>query len=498
MQRLIIVLILIWLGWHVAIPIDLTVSDLGRHIKNGELIAHGNGDVLYKNFYSYTNPQYPFINHHWLFGVFCYVIWHFVGITGLYFIYVMLELLTFYVFFDLARRSSSFITACAFGLLAFPLISFRYEIRPEGISCLFAGLFWWMILAFQEKRIKPVQLTISLCALQVLWVNIHIFFILGPLLIFLFWCQERSNGRKEEAAVLQKIFFCLLAACLINPSGINGALVPFQLGKAYSYLIMENASVFYLLSTKMFFLRPLLLYFLVALGILVLGLLFLVQKEGFKKYIFITSLALILSLTAMKASRMIGILGFFWIPMMAFIYTKWIESKTVHVQKIIEVLVVITAIIVSAYVNCDWKQRHSLGVVAGCNDAAYFFKHERISGVIFNNYDIGGYLIFHLSPQHQMFVDDRMEAYPEDFLKKTYIPMQMDNDLWQKMEIKYHFNVIFYTLDATPWGYAFLKERFKDHSWAVVYLRNNAVIFLKRNAQNASIIKGHELHVQVS
>ena len=36
------------------------------------------------------------------------------------------------------------------------------------------------------------------------------------------------------------------------------------------------------------------------------------------------------------------------------------------------------------------------------NDAAEFFKREKISGVIFNNADIGGYLIFHLSPQHKV------------------------------------------------------------------------------------------------
>ena len=94
----IIVLILFWLGWHLALPIDLVRSDLGRHIKNGELIVHGTWDVLYKNYYSYTYPQYPFINHHWLFGVFCYAVWHYFGFTGLSLIYLGLELFTFYVF----------------------------------------------------------------------------------------------------------------------------------------------------------------------------------------------------------------------------------------------------------------------------------------------------------------------------------------------------------------------------------------------------------------
>src|SRR5216683_2582486 len=115
------ILILGWLGWHLAVPVNLLRSDLGRHIKNGELILQGQWDILYKNYYSYTNPEYTFVNYHWLFGVFCYV------------------------FCQCSRRYSSFVSVCALSLLSFPFLSFRCEIRPEGISYLFCGLFWWMI-----------------------------------------------------------------------------------------------------------------------------------------------------------------------------------------------------------------------------------------------------------------------------------------------------------------------------------------------------------------
>ena len=135
-QWTILFLILFWLGWRLAIPNDFVRSDLGRHIKNGELILHGHWEVLYKNFYSYTYSQYPFINYHWLFGVFCYVLWHYFGFSGLALIYLMLELITFYVFFRCWQRYSSFAIACAIGLLSIPLITFRNEIRPEGISYL--------------------------------------------------------------------------------------------------------------------------------------------------------------------------------------------------------------------------------------------------------------------------------------------------------------------------------------------------------------------------
>jgi len=38
---------------------------LGRHIKNGELVLNGDFGILKSNFYSYTEPDFPVINHHW-------------------------------------------------------------------------------------------------------------------------------------------------------------------------------------------------------------------------------------------------------------------------------------------------------------------------------------------------------------------------------------------------------------------------------------------------
>ena len=485
-QYSIILLLLCWLGFHLAQPVELVRSDLGRHIKNGELILQGHGDVLYKNFYSYTYPQYPFINHHWLFGVFCYVLWYYFGFTGLYFVYLLLELLTFYLFFHCWRRFSSFPLLCAFGLLSFPLISTRCEIRPEGISFLFCGLFWCLIDAYQQGQLKPRYLVVILCLLQMLWVNMHIFFILGPLLTALFWFQARSNGQRQHADIFQRIFFFLLGMCLINPSGIYGVLTPFHIDKAYSYLISENKSVFHYLNSKILLDKSLYLYFLASLGMIIAPLVFVFQREGLKKNIFIGTLTLLLSLAAMKAVRLIGLYGFCWVPLSAYVYSRWLKNEPADIRKNIEIILVTAGILVSASINFDWKQAHGLHIIKGQNDAAEFFKREKIAGPIFNNYNIGGYLIFHLSPAYKLFVDDRMEAFPPEFFKQVYIPMQSDDEFWKTMEQKYHFNAIFYNPESTPWGSKFLVDRYQDKSWALVFYSKEAVIFLKRNSQNDS------------
>ncbi len=498
-QRMIIVLILCWLGWHLAFPVDLIQSDLGRHIKNGELLLQGNRDILYKNYYSYTNPEYPFFNYHWLFGVFCFVCWHYFGFTGLSLIYLTIELLAFYVFFRCWQRYASFASACAFGLLSFPLISFRYEIRPEGISYLFCGLFWWLIDSFQQKRLKSWYLIIALSLLQIIWVNTHIFFMMGPILTALFWWQAHSHKEEEQANVLRKSFLSLLLMCLINPFGVNIFAVAWATWKtAAAFPIIESLPVFLVLKAKVMAYKPVLIYFLVILAFLIATLCFLIRREGFKKYVLIGSITLILALASMKVMRMIGLFGYFFIPLSMYVYSRLVQTQTAKFKKNIEIFLVVIGIMVSILINFDGQQKHGLGLVPGSNDAAEFFKREKISGNIFNNYGIGGYLIFHLSPQQKLFVDNRgVAAFPEDFIKTTYVQMQRDDSVWHQLDQKYNFNAIFCFPEYSSWGIRFLANRLADHDWALVFLDRGARIFVKRNAQNAAIIRRNEIHILV-
>jgi hypothetical protein len=493
---IVLFVILCWLGWHVSFPINLIASDLGRYINNGHLLLHGYWDVLYKNFYSYTNPEYPFINYHWLFGVFCYVIWHYAGFTGLSIVYLLLELLTFYLFFSCWRRFASFPLLCAFALLSFPLIAMRTSIRPEGISYFFCGLFWMLIDLFRQGRLKPAYLIAGSCILQVIWVNTHIFFVMGPVLIALFWWQARQEGENEQASVLQKLFFCSLGSCLINPFGINIFAVIFEgWHKVFSFPILESEPLLYFLKLKP--VPDVCLYFLATLGLLIAPLFFLIQREGYKKYASIGILFLALSLAVMKAWRMIGLYGYCWLPISAYVYTKWLSNAGVKFKRNMEMVLVAAGILVSSSINFDWKQNHSLGVAPGTNDAAEFFKREKIAGPIFNNFNIGGYLIFHLSPSNKLFIDDRgVAAFPQDFLKNVYVPMELREEAWAEMDKKYQFNVIFYSPEGSFWKDRFIWRRFSDPSWALVFFSEKAVIFLKRNEQNALIIRRFEKHVK--
>ena len=169
------------------------------------------------------------------------------------------------------------------------------------MSNLFCGIFLFFLDSYQQKRLKPSHLLLILFLTQVIWVNMHIFFILGPLLTVLFLFQAYFNKEKEEVRFLGNLFLLLLVACLINPSGLKGLLLPLKNYTSYfSYPILENYPVLSLL--KIEFLKPVIFYFLFALGLLGLVLVLFIKKEGLKQNVLFVVLALIISLATMKAN----------------------------------------------------------------------------------------------------------------------------------------------------------------------------------------------------
>lgn len=113
-----------------------------------------------------------------------------------------------------------------------------------------------------------------------------------------------------------------------------------------------------------------------------------------------------------------------------------------------------------------------------------------MKGPIFNNFDIGSYLIFRLYPKEKVFIDGRPEAYPSSFFQTVYIPMQQHEKFFNDQDDTYHFNtIIFSHTDQTPWAKEFLSRIVRNKNWQAVYLDETSIIFLKRNRENEQVNK---------
>ena len=480
------------LGFNLAKPINFTAVDIGRHIKNGELLLQGHTDILYKNFYSFTCPEYPFLNHHWLFGVMAYIVWKLFDFSGLSFFYIAVLLFAFILFFRAAQRLSGFFYAFCFAVLSIPLSADRIEIRPEGISLLFLGLYFFYLVRWRLGDIDRSLLFIVLPLAQLVWVNTHIFFFMGPLLTAIFlWDGILQHKSRDYLKVLQKLLMIVLLVNLINPSGIWGALTPLNIFKEFGYRLAENQMVFFMM--KRFPGTPAYPYFLVMAGLLMVMAGLAAVRNGFKRYLpFFVLMALVVC-AAIKAVRLISPFGFFFIPLGAWFLNQFAQTLRDQSQQILRALFLIVIIGVAVW-QMQGVKNIGVGLAPGINRSAEFFKQEGLKGPVFSNYDIGGYLIYHLQGQEKVFVDNRQEAFPPEFFKKTYVPMQEDDEVWHKEDNGYNFNVIyFYRHDFTPWGQSFMIRRIDDPLWAPVFVDGYVIIFLKRNEINLPLIKHFEL-----
>jgi hypothetical protein len=116
----------------------------------------------------------------------------------------------------------------------------------------------------------------------------------------------------------------------------------------------------------------------------------------------------------------------------------------------------------------------------GASKGVDFLQKNHIKGPIFNNFDIGSYLIFRLYPREKVFVDGRPEAYPAAFFQKIYIPMQQDPKIFARMEKQYKFATIFFShTDQTPWAKQFLQDIKNNPSWKTIYLDDTVIILTK-------------------
>src|SRR3989344_1225371 len=88
------VLLFILLASFLIHNFDSVGQDIGRHLKVGEIIWQ-TGEVPKTNLFSFTEPDFVFINHHWLSEVMLFGIFSATGFTGLILVKTLLVLVAF-------------------------------------------------------------------------------------------------------------------------------------------------------------------------------------------------------------------------------------------------------------------------------------------------------------------------------------------------------------------------------------------------------------------
>ncbi|PIQ68851.1 MAG: hypothetical protein COV91_02140 [Candidatus Taylorbacteria bacterium CG11_big_fil_rev_8_21_14_0_20_46_11] len=494
-RLILLIAVFLLYGYFLSHQINLVTADLGRHIVNGVILSQEPA-VFHTNFYSYTNPNFEVLNHHFGSGVIFAGIWKLTGFVGVQLFFILLSLATLAFFILSGKKYAGWGTTGLIALLIVPLLGERTEIRPEVFTYFFSAVFFYLLSRYRDDATsRAYRFLWILPILQILWVNTHIYFLLGPLLIGAFLLESIFLFRQRFFPLLA-VWGATVVATLINPFGIKAITATMTFFDNFGYKLAENQSVWFL--ENMGFRNPNYLLFKILFCLLVASFVArLIKHRGsFKLANFFVACGI--GTLALIASRNMAIFGFFAIPIIAgnlspFIQEHW-KKRILMWGSVISCAVLFFALVFGIPKYFPYWQAFGWGLLPDNNQSIQFIQGTGITGPIFNNYDIGGYLIFYLFPREKVFVDNRPEAYPASFFSDEYIPIQESTERWEQALLKYNFNTIIFAYhDATPWGQTFLKARINDSKWAPVYVDNRVLIFVRRTEKNRPIFERYEL-----
>lgn len=482
---------------------NVTGGDHLFHIKSGEYIVK-HKSVPGQDIFSFTMEGKQWVNHEWLYQILIYKLYENFGFNGIFYLRIIIFSLAFFLLAAMILKID-----WMFGI---PLLFYglevslrRFTVRPDTVSFLFLIIF---LIPFVFKKRKILYL---LPFIQILWVNIHGFFFLGPSILALYLILGNIKNKEFDRQfynTVKTVFILTILGCFLTPQPIATILYPF---KVLSQIFSGNQKLFYkyiqeLESPLRDFSKNYLFfsYLLVALIALVF----------FKNLsLFYLGLYVAFALFSLNSTRNI----YFFVPIGIAIcvnrypYIKDFFLKWVFKEKGFFLLRIIFAVAVFiACINFPEKIKNSLeqrevyityndnkanikSVFFSRDNSMYpqelinFIQKVELPSRMYNSFNIGPMLIFNFFPGRKVFIDGLAEFYGQDFFAKYRNIGEGKEDALDKAIEEYKlggFIITYFFDDPPPLIKLIPKKGFK-----CVYFDGQGIIFVKESflQQNVSL-----------
>lgn len=528
LKILVFVLILVFYGSFLIYKMELPAADdLPRQMRNGIDVLTGNFDALNKNVYSYTESDRPFANHHWGSGVFFYLLYQAAGFGGLSIFKVILMLSAFALLFRIAAKKADFWLVAFLSIPAILIFLGRTGLRPEIFSYFFITLYLYLLMDLEEypgrKRI------FWLIPVQLLWANTHLFSVTGPMLVAGFLFEkiilnppiERAGYKNLKSNALIKklalLFVILALVIFINPFGLVKAFSSFRLNATPDSPVSsaETVSVAEILKTTpkwnniaatVFMPVVILLAFSFAAAFLFR----LKRKQPLfsDNFIFYFLAGASTATLGFFVIRSLSLFGLMFLPAASVNFNgifieakKQLSSKWPRKERFLRQTLPFFLIAALLWLTTLARgkilpdSKLGIGITPQSESSAMFFKEQGLEGPIFNDTDIGSYLIYYLYPNEKVFSDNRFrDAYSAEFFRDVYLPIIQDEEKWREAFEKYRFNAVFFNhYDNVRGARDFITRRMSDADWPLVYADRYVLIFVRNNPKNKEVIQKFQI-----
>jgi hypothetical protein len=490
-------------AWVLGLPIllfavymsfrDTACLDTGFHVATGEWILQHHS-IPRTDPFSHTASGQPWIAHEWLFGVIAYLVFQASGIAGLIGMKALLVAFLLVLTAWVARLRGAGPGWTALVLAASYAIAYpRFQERPEIVSLPIAVAF----LLVYEKSAGDRRLLLFLPLLQLLWINIHGgtallgWALAGGFLAERMWRLRTPGSLTGLAAAPWELaaFLGVVLASFVNPNftqaltyGLLRTRSPLQIDEFHSLRQALQAEV--TLGTAIF----------LAWSVLLL-LFFAARRSSVRLYEWILFPAL-LAVCAIFF-RFNSLFAFLLAPTLAAQLSEWKLSG--HLRWWIPALISAALLARVAAVETEkYTYRRGAGVFEGILPvrASEFIKANDLQGRMFNSYNHGGYLIWQLWPERQVFIDGREDVYVKAGVIDEYLGAFDSRENWELLVARHgiDYAVLNYPVEVPPSPDSSLDRlAFDRSSWALVFMDDAATVYVRRNGRNDEVIRRHEI-----
>jgi hypothetical protein len=470
-------LLVVALGCFYACTAQVAGVDFWLQAKIGQIIA-ATHEIPRTLLFPFTEIADQHFNaHEWLSSLAFHGLLTVLGIAGLPLVHSMLGLLLLgmAIWLGMVRSGGNWATSLLGGLLAVAVENYRHVLRPELIATLLLIGYW---LVLERLRLRYTRrYTLLALLVEVVWVNVHGSFILGPLLAGLYVAGNHIDTTRSahnlwarptrSTLLLAGVTLASFAACLANPFGVEMLqfVVEFSTDPELQTIIGEwmptfhtrwmhepgwwIAMIVWLASTWWIFWRR---KHISAIDLLV--------------FLFFSALAA-------KAIRFPVYLGIVAAYLLGGLQpASWAQAQIqVRIFKGTLVLGLVLSGLVATYGNAYGARPYSYGLYRLGPDLEAALSNPTHQGNVLNSMELGAELIYRAYPRLRPAIDCRVDSYGMDYYKYT-LALLGSRELFQEFIERYHVRYILYenvrlmaavkagTFDEQPWHILAQDRRF--------------------------------------
>jgi hypothetical protein len=470
-------------------------AGIGWHIRTGQQIL-ATHSIPRTDPFSSTMSGRPWFAWEWLYDIVVSVLNHVAGLNGVvWFTATVIAFLFAWMFRLLVRREMNFIFALGLVLLSLSASTIHFLTRPHVVSWVFTLAYFWLLDSTERNYFKGVGRHRKLWALPLLmliWVNVHGGFVLGFVLIAVFWFGSiwtwfRTKGTGIEEVLhkiaagrrvrdLTRVGLASVAASFVNPYG-------WKLhAHIYSYLtnrfLMDHIEEFQSPNFHGVAEKSFLILLVLSLAVLVTSGRKLRTSEGLL-VLFVTYAGLYASRNIPIASILLAMIVGPWLPDPRIIkgFSLRMSAVELHLKPHLWAIVA-GAVTFAIALNGGWLGSSSLmdahfDAKRMPVQAVNYLEAHDIHGPILAPDSWGGYFIYRLYPRARVVVDDRHDLYGAEFLK-LYLRMMHVERGWDEFLREHPAKCV-----VLPRNAPLTTILAQNSEWRSIYADDVAIVFVK-------------------